>query len=215
MYNPRTLLGVTKLDVVRANVFVAELLGIEPKAVAVPVVGGHAGITILPILSQARNFHLRTVFVIAEHGINMLRCQAEPRLDLTPAQAKALTERIQDAGTEVVKAKVKFSISPHNLLTFYQSHVANNAQAGKGSATLSMAYAAAEFAESCLRALAGQRGVVECAYVESHLTDLPFFASRLRLARSGVEVYILKSAASCQQVIDIIKYGKRNMGWPR
>ena len=49
-----------------------------------------------------------------------------------------------------------------------------------------MAYAAAKFAESCLAALNGER-VVECAYVESHLTDLPFFASRVRLGRGGVE----------------------------
>lgn len=39
-------------------------------------------------------------------------------------------------------------------------------QAGKGSATLSMAYAAAAFAESCLKAMAGQSGIEECAYVQ-------------------------------------------------
>lgn len=61
-------------------------------------------------------------------------------------------------------------------------------QAGKGSATLSMAYAAAKFAESCLKAIQGQRGVVECAYVSSHLTDLPFFASPLRLDQNGIAV---------------------------
>ena len=61
-------------------------------------------------------------------------------------------------------------------------------QAGKGSATLSMAYAAAEFAAACLRALSGELNVVECAYVESHLTELPFFASPVRLGRHGVEV---------------------------
>lgn len=32
--------------------------------------------------------------------------QASQRLDISESQAKALTERIQDAGTEVVKAKV-------------------------------------------------------------------------------------------------------------
>ena len=67
-------------------------------------------------------------------------------------------------------------------------------QAGKGSATLSMAYAAAKFAESCLAAIGGQ-SVVECAYVESHLTELPFFASRVRLGPSGVEVQQPTSAA--------------------
>lgn len=64
-------------------------------------------------------------------------------------------------------------------------------QAGKGSATLSMAYAAAKFAESCLKALQGEPGVIECAYVSSHLTELPFFASPLRLDQNGVAVSLL------------------------
>lgn len=51
-----------------------------------------------------------------------------------------------------------------------------------------MAYAAAEFGVSCLKALAGQENIVECAYVESKLTDLPFFASRVQLGPNGVEV---------------------------
>jgi hypothetical protein len=51
-----------------------------------------------------------------------------------------------------------------------------------------MAYAAAKFAESCLKAMAGEAGVVECAYVQSGLTDMPFFASRLLLGPSGVQV---------------------------
>lgn len=71
------------------------------------------------------------------------------------------------------------------------------AQAGKGSATLSMAYAAAEFAASCLRALAGEPGVVECAYVESHLTELPFFASPVRLGRHGVEARSRAAVLAC------------------
>ncbi len=54
-------------------------------------------------------------------------------------------------------------------------------QAGKGSATLSMAYAAAAFAESCLKAMAGEGGVTDYAYVESSVVDgLPFFASKVR-----------------------------------
>ena len=51
-YDPRKLLGVTKLDVVRAQQFIGELLAVDPATVAVPVVGGHAGVTILPLLSQ-------------------------------------------------------------------------------------------------------------------------------------------------------------------
>lgn len=143
-YNPRILFGVTTLDVVRAETFVAELLGVDPKDVLIPVVGGHAGVTILPLLSQAI-----------------------PSLNIDQTRAKALMERIQDAGTEVVKAK-----------------------AGAGSATLSMAYAAARFADSLLRAMAGQSGIVECAFVASSITEFPFFASRLLLGTQGVEEFV-------------------------
>lgn len=67
-------------------------------------------------------------------------------------------------------------------------------QAGKGSATLSMAYAAAAFGDSCLRALAGQPGIVECAYIDSQLTDLPYFASQVKLGPTGIEVSLLSLA---------------------
>ncbi len=61
-----------------------------------------------------------------------------------------LTKRIQNAGTEVVEAK-----------------------AGGGSATLSMGQAAARFGLSLVRALQGEQGVVECAYVEGNGTNTP------------------------------------------
>merc|ERR1719243_258369 len=75
--NPKKIVGITTLDCVRANKFVYEATG---QKVEVPVVGGHAGETILPLLSQ---------------------CGAS-----VPAQSiEAMDKRIQDAGTEVVKAK--------------------------------------------------------------------------------------------------------------
>merc|ERR1712216_681180 len=78
------------------------------------------------------------------------------------AKIEELTTRIQNAGTEVVEAKA-------------------------GSATLSMAYAAARFAESCLRGLQGDK-VYECAYIESSLvSDLDYFASKVQLGPNGVE----------------------------
>ncbi len=45
---------MTKLDVVRAETFVGQLTDTDPGSVSVPVVGGHAGVTILPLLSQVR-----------------------------------------------------------------------------------------------------------------------------------------------------------------
>jgi len=141
VYNPKRLMGVTALDVVRANTFVAEVVGVDPKEIDVPVVGGHAGITILPLLSQVN-----------------------PSFSFTKEEVEFLTNRIQNGGTEVVEAK-----------------------AGTGSATLSMAFAAAKFADACLHGLWGDAGVVQCAFVASEVTELPFFASKVRLGRAGIE----------------------------
>jgi len=61
------------------------------------------------------------------------------------------------------------------------------AKAGTGSATLSMAYAAVKFADACLKGLRGDSGIVECSFVASQVTELPFFASKVRLGRTGAE----------------------------
>ncbi|KAJ8981943.1 hypothetical protein NQ317_002115 [Molorchus minor] len=50
--DPKRVFGVSTLDVVRANTFVAEAKGLNPKDVNVPVIGGHSGITIIPLLSR-------------------------------------------------------------------------------------------------------------------------------------------------------------------
>ena len=52
VYDPKKLFGVTTLDVVRAKTFYAAKAGLDVKDVDVPVIGGHAGITILPLFSQ-------------------------------------------------------------------------------------------------------------------------------------------------------------------
>ena len=62
-YDPKKLMGVTTLDVVRSNTFVAEAKNLDVKDVDVPVVGGHAGTTILPILSQV-GCHCRPIFIL-------------------------------------------------------------------------------------------------------------------------------------------------------
>ncbi|KAG6789668.1 hypothetical protein POTOM_005787 [Populus tomentosa] len=166
-YDPKRLLGVTMLDVVRANTFVAEVLGLHPKEVDVPVVGGHAGVTILPLLSQVK-----------------------PPSSFTPEETEYLTKRIQDGGTEVVQVIFFSSFSflgAHWLNYVKQCPCYWQAKAGAGSATLSMAYAAVKFADACLRGLRGDAGVVECAFVASEVTELPFFATKVRLGRRGAE----------------------------
>lgn len=60
------------------------------------------------------------------------------------------------------------------------------AKAGAGSATLSMAYAGYVFTENLLKAIRGEN-VVQCAFVESSLTDASFFASPVKIGKNGVE----------------------------
>lgn len=54
VFDPAKLMGVTSLDVVRSNTFVSELKELDMKFADVPVIGGHSGVTILPLLSKVR-----------------------------------------------------------------------------------------------------------------------------------------------------------------
>lgn len=81
VYDARKLFGVTTLDSIRAARFISEVAGTDPTQEHVNVVGGHSGITIIPLLSQTRH------------------------RDLTREQRDALVHRIQFGGDEVVKAK--------------------------------------------------------------------------------------------------------------
>lgn len=81
VYDKNKLFGVTTLDIIRSNTFVAELKGKSATEVEVPVIGGHSGVTILPLLSQI------------------------PGVSFSDQEIADLTKRIQNAGTEVVEAK--------------------------------------------------------------------------------------------------------------
>ena len=137
-YDKNKLFGVTTLDVIRSEAFIAEAKGLNPEDVKINVIGGHSGVTILPLLSQLG-------------------------LGFSDEEVAALTDRIQNAGTEVVKAK-----------------------AGGGSATLSMGQAAARFCLSLVKAMSGEEGVVECAYVDGGSEHAPFFAQPVLLGKAGV-----------------------------
>lgn len=55
VFDPKKLFGVTTLDVVRAETFVAGITGEkDPAKTVIPVVGGHSGETIIPLFSLAK-----------------------------------------------------------------------------------------------------------------------------------------------------------------
>jgi len=137
----KKIVGVTTLDIVRANKFVGEITGKNPGFINVPVIGGHAGVTIMPVFSQ-------------DKVSRTIESEKIPDLD----------KRVQDAGTEVVEAK-----------------------GGKGSATLSMAYAGARMARSVLAGLSGKRRT-ECAYVASDVMEgFEYFSSKVVFGEGGVQ----------------------------
>ena len=63
----------------------------------------------------------------------------------------------------------------------------------QGSATLSMAYAGALFADACLRGLNGEPNVEEYSYVESDKTELPFFSTKVKLGTKGTSCLVSQS----------------------
>ncbi|SHI26072.1 malate dehydrogenase [Ferrimonas marina] len=81
VYDKNKLFGVTTLDVIRSETFIAEAKGLDPAQVKINVIGGHSGVTILPLLSQVEG------------------------VSFSEDEIASLTHRIQNAGTEVVEAK--------------------------------------------------------------------------------------------------------------
>jgi len=92
-----------------------------------------------------------------------------PGVTFTDQEVKDLTLKIADAGTVVV-----------------------NAKEGNGSATLSMAYAGARFVLNLVRALQGEKGVVECAYVNHNFSieehQVPYFGFPVELGPDGGKI---------------------------
>ncbi|MCJ1400352.1 Malate dehydrogenase, cytoplasmic [Xylographa trunciseda] len=81
VYNPKKLFGVTTLDVVRASRFLGEIKSTDPADEAVTVIGGHSGVTIVPLLSQSKH------------------------PDISGKTLDDFVQRVQFGGDEVVKAK--------------------------------------------------------------------------------------------------------------
>jgi malate dehydrogenase len=83
VFDAQRLFGVTTLDVVRAETFVAEITGAKsPSDTTIPVIGGHSGETIVPLFSQAK-----------------------PAVKIPADKIADLVKRVQFGGDEVVKAK--------------------------------------------------------------------------------------------------------------
>ncbi|CAN1777394.1 Malate dehydrogenase, glyoxysomal [Linum perenne] len=171
-FDPRRVLGVTMLDVVRANTFVAEVLGLDPREVECPVVGGHAGVTILPLLSQVK-----------------------PPCSFTQKEIDYLTDRIQNGGTEVVEAKAGTGSATLSMAYAAVKFADACLRGLRGDAgVVECAYVASQVCYmekwvfldlSCCVSVNNMVSVFSENFAQ--VTELPFFASKVRLGRTGVE----------------------------
>merc|ERR1712151_1427937 len=106
--------------------------------------------------------------------------------------------RIMFGGDEVVKAK-----------------------AGGGSATLSMAYTGAQFADRVMASLAGEAGVTECTFVQQDkVAGCEFFSLPVTLGKEGVEtihdygmVNAYEEKLIADMTLDLIAQAKKGVDW--
>ncbi|KAL7425076.1 hypothetical protein Q5752_000764 [Cryptotrichosporon argae] len=159
VYDPKRLFGVTTLDIVRASTFVATVVGKPQDApkYTIPVVGGHSGATILPLLSQS-----------------------EPKIPAEILNDKekrdALVNRIQFGGDEVVKAKDgagSATLSMAQAGAQFTDLVLQAAFGGKSSVVQSYVFLGAD--------AGGEKVKQEIG------ADLHYFSVNVKLGPSGIE----------------------------
>jgi len=161
--------------------------------------------TFIQDISGERKTDKVIVPVIGGHSGNTivpLFSQAKPSVNIPSDKLDAIVHRVQFGGDEVVKAKD-----------------------GAGSATLSMAYAGFRFAESVIKALKGEKGIVEPTFVYlpgvpggeevAKATGVDYFSVPCELGPSGVEkaTNILSSANDSEKKLidECIKGLKTNI----
>ncbi|EJU00228.1 NAD-malate dehydrogenase [Dacryopinax primogenitus] len=160
VFDPKRIFGVTTLDVVRASTFAAEALQ-EPSLASklvVPVIGGHSGVTILPIFSQA-----------------------QPPLPASFLENKetleAITHRVRYGGDEVVKAKDGAGSATLSMAYAGATFVEKVVRAVSGEKNI----VAPTFVYLESDAAGG-------AVIKQELgTDVPYFSVNVELGPSGVE----------------------------
>ncbi|XP_037914045.1 malate dehydrogenase-like [Hermetia illucens] len=81
-YYPLRFFGVSTLDIVLARKFISDSCKVGVNTVDIPVIGGHSGVTNIPVVSQCK-----------------------PKVSFSQPGLEKITVRIQEAGKEGVKAK--------------------------------------------------------------------------------------------------------------
>lgn len=159
VFNPRKLLGVTTLDIVRANTFISQLFPNEskPSDFNINVVGGHSGETIVPLYSigSSKSYYDK----------------------LSEEQKKALIHRVQFGGDEVVQAK-----NGAGSATLSMAYAGYKLAESILKATTS----SAEVVECTFLNL--DSSITGAAEAKKLVKDLDFFSLPVKLGPNGIEV---------------------------
>ncbi|ORC93239.1 putative malate dehydrogenase [Trypanosoma theileri] len=161
VFDPRKLFGITTLDVVRARTLVAQELQMNPYDVNIPVVGGRGGLTACALVAQTG-----------------LRIPHERLMHLSEKlQSYGSSVPDKNSNDTILEEREKMEDTDNNSFDLDVAPPVG----------LSLAYAAMEWSVSVLKAMRGDRGIIECSYLESTMRkETPFFSSRVELGEEGV-----------------------------
>ncbi|KAJ9097251.1 hypothetical protein QFC21_004920 [Naganishia friedmannii] len=161
VFDPKRLFGVTTLDCLRASTFVASVVGepTEASKYVVPVIGGHAGYTILPLLSQSQ--------------------PAVPQSVMSDKSKRdALIKRIQFGGDEVVEAKAGAGSATLSMAQAGAEFAGKVLRAAFGGETgiIAPSYVNLAADEANAKTIRGEIG-----------KDLEYFSVNVTLGKNGIE----------------------------
>lgn len=129
VFDATRLFGVTTLDVVRASTFTAEITGEkDSRKIVIPVIGGHSGATIVPLLSLA-----------------------QPACKIPEEKLDELVHRKPSSRLATDKISIGLKLWVWYLGIQFGGDEVVAAKNGGGSATLSMAFAGFRMAESVIK----------------------------------------------------------------
>jgi malate dehydrogenase len=193
VFDPKKLFGVTTLDVVRAETFVAEITGEKnPGKLYIPVIGGHSGETIVPLFSQAK-----------------------PSVNIPADKLDALVNRIQFGGDEVVKAKEGAGSATLSMAYAGYRYV-SAVHSWDHWLTIG------SFAEKVIKASKGEKGIIEPSYVYlpgveggdaiAKATGTEYFSVPIELGPSGAEKAIDVVSSANEQEQKLLKVCYEGLG---
>lgn len=173
-YSPNALIGIITNPVNILTIIAAKIL----KKIGIKYKNKLFGITKLDIIRsqylvsqmknlEPENIHIPVICGHSQNTIVPIFSQITPKINFQENEYIELTKSLQEAGDQVLKYK-------------------NN----QGSATLSMAQAAASFTYSLVKALQGKKNIIEYAYVEGNNEYAKFFAQPIMLGKKGIIKYL-------------------------